>query len=44
MIAAQVVAKYGHTYLPIFKRIHLEIEKHLDEEALKAIVLQITLK
>lgn len=40
-IAAEVVALYGDAYLPLFQRLHGEIQKLSDTAELKSIALQI---
>lgn len=40
-ITAKIVSTYGDKYLPIFKRLHDEMEKRMAEETLKNIALQV---
>ena len=40
-IAAKVVTQYGDVYMPIFKRLHEEVDKRMAEEKLKNIALQV---
>jgi hypothetical protein len=40
-IAAKVVAVYGDTYLPIFKRLHSELLKAQESNATKNLAIQI---
>lgn len=40
-IAAKIVAMYGDAYLPVFKRLHSEIEKINQAKSIKSIALEI---
>lgn len=40
-IAAKIVAKHGDTYLPLFIRVHEELEKSRLQNDMKAIALKI---
>ncbi len=42
-IAAKVVALYGETYLPIFKRLHDELLKAQEGEKTKRLALEMAL-
>lgn len=40
-IAASVVTKYGDVYIPIFKRLHKEVQKIEEETQIKTLALKI---
>lgn len=43
-IAAEIVRKFGDTYLPLFKRMHTEMQKRSAEHELKKIALSVASK
>lgn len=40
-IAAEVVRLYGDTYLPVFERIHEEVEKINQKQSMKTLALSV---
>lgn len=40
-IAAKVVAEFGDTYLPVFERLHNEIQKHQEKSDIKSLALRV---
>ncbi len=41
LIAARIVAKYGDAYLPVFNRLHKEVQKQKESEEIKNIALTV---
>ena len=41
IIAAEIVQRYGDTYLPIFERLHIEMQKLRQKQDLKDIAMNI---
>ena len=39
--AARIVSKYGDAYLPVFNRLHQEVQKQKESEEIKAIALAV---
>lgn len=42
-IAAEVVARYGDAYLPVFNRLHQEMEKVKEMERMKSLALNVAI-
>lgn len=40
-IAAEIVALYGDGYLPVFERVHREMEKIIEADGIKSLALKI---